>query len=83
PPPAPPPAGGRALSGTPPPAPTTYCLSTGGVPVLGLVLWFAQANGHGLVACYGFLLGALALFLPGPRPAGTAAPAQAPASAAS
>ncbi|MER6053199.1 hypothetical protein ABT168_38155 [Streptomyces sp. NPDC001793] len=30
------------------------------VPVLGLAMWFAQENGHGLVACYGFALGALA-----------------------
>ncbi|MCX5079099.1 hypothetical protein OHA84_01820 [Streptomyces sp. NBC_00513] len=30
-----------------------------GVPVLGLVMWFAQANGHGLVSVYGFVLGAL------------------------
>ncbi|MFD8979418.1 hypothetical protein [Streptomyces sp. NPDC059564] len=55
-------------------------LLAAGVPVLGLALWFAQANGHGLVSCYGFLLGALALSLPG-RPAAT--PVQAPASAAS
>lgn len=31
-----------------------------GVPVLGLAMWFAQDNGHGLVAGYGFALGALA-----------------------
>ncbi|MFE3766931.1 hypothetical protein ACFXPI_34835 [Streptomyces sp. NPDC059104] len=60
---------------------TKELLLAAGVPVLGLVLWFAQANGHGLVSCYGFLLGALALCLPGPRPA--TAPVQAPASAAS
>ncbi|MET9699944.1 hypothetical protein ABZY31_23880 [Streptomyces sp. NPDC006529] len=30
-----------------------------GVPVLGLALWFAQSNGHGLVAAYGFALGAV------------------------
>lgn len=30
------------------------------VPVLGLAMWFTQENGHGLVACYGFVLGALA-----------------------
>ncbi|MFB9832536.1 hypothetical protein [Actinoallomurus acaciae] len=29
------------------------------VPVFGLVLWFAQENGHGLVAAYGFVLGVL------------------------
>ncbi|MEV7729551.1 hypothetical protein AB0P15_33265 [Streptomyces sp. NPDC087917] len=29
------------------------------VPVLGLAMWCAQSNGHGLVAAYGFLLGAL------------------------
>ncbi|GAA4544516.1 hypothetical protein [Amycolatopsis samaneae] len=28
-------------------------------PVLGLALWFVQDNGHGLVAAYGFALGAL------------------------
>ncbi|NEB74271.1 hypothetical protein G3I40_03295 [Streptomyces sp. SID14478] len=28
-------------------------------PVLGLVMWFAQENGHGLVVVYGFVLGAL------------------------
>ncbi|MFG2621666.1 hypothetical protein ACGFXC_29020 [Streptomyces sp. NPDC048507] len=54
-------------------------LLAAGVPVLGLALWFAQANGHGLVSCYGFVLGALALCLPG-RP--TTAPAAAPAPAA-
>ncbi|AUY53969.1 hypothetical protein [Streptomyces sp. CB01881] len=31
-----------------------------GVPVLGLAMWFAQENGHGLVSAYGFALGALA-----------------------
>ncbi|MGH4035647.1 hypothetical protein ACQB60_42880 [Actinomycetota bacterium Odt1-20B] len=31
------------------------------VPALGLVMWLAQDNGHGLVACYGFLLGAAVL----------------------
>ncbi|MFE0021707.1 hypothetical protein [Amycolatopsis sp. NPDC059021] len=31
-----------------------------GVPALGLTLWFAQENGHGLVAAYGFVLGAVA-----------------------
>ncbi|MFD3559889.1 hypothetical protein ACFWVU_09480 [Streptomyces sp. NPDC058686] len=30
------------------------------VPVLGTAMWFTQENGHGLVACYGFALGALA-----------------------
>ncbi|MEV4561966.1 hypothetical protein AB0K51_34000 [Kitasatospora sp. NPDC049285] len=30
-----------------------------GVPVLGLAMWFAQENGHGLVSAYGFVLGAL------------------------
>ncbi|MFJ9343076.1 hypothetical protein ACIRP0_27865 [Streptomyces sp. NPDC101733] len=29
------------------------------VPALGLAMWCAQSNGHGLVAVYGFLLGAL------------------------
>jgi hypothetical protein len=28
------------------------------VPALGLITWFAQENGHGLVAVYGFVLGA-------------------------
>ncbi|MGB8947204.1 MAG: hypothetical protein WCD21_44265 [Streptomyces sp.] len=28
-------------------------------PVLGLAMWFAQENGHGLVVVYGFALGAL------------------------
>ncbi|MEU6892387.1 hypothetical protein ABZ934_11445 [Streptomyces sp. NPDC046557] len=36
------------------------------VPVSGLVMWFAQSNGHGLVAVYGCLLGALACLLPRP-----------------
>jgi hypothetical protein len=27
------------------------------VPALGLTMWFTQANGHGLVATYGFVLG--------------------------
>ncbi|BFV61024.1 hypothetical protein KCMC57_up61280 [Kitasatospora sp. CMC57] len=31
-----------------------------GVPVLGLAMWIAQENGHGLVSVYGFVLGALA-----------------------
>jgi hypothetical protein len=30
-----------------------------GTPALGLAMWFTQANGHGLVAVYGFALGAL------------------------
>ncbi|AUG76487.1 hypothetical protein CFP65_1600 [Kitasatospora sp. MMS16-BH015] len=34
-----------------------------GVPVLGLALWFAQSNGHGLVSAYGFAVGALAWLL--------------------
>lgn len=33
------------------------------VPALGLALWFAQSNGHGLVAVYGFALGAVVLVL--------------------
>lgn len=36
------------------------------VPVLGLTLWFAQSNGHGLVAVYGFALGVLVRFLARP-----------------
>ncbi|MFG2140163.1 hypothetical protein [Streptomyces sp. NPDC048650] len=39
--------------------PSTERLLALGVPVLGLVLWFAQSNGHGLVAFYGFALGGL------------------------
>ncbi|MGW9045863.1 hypothetical protein ACWGQL_25365 [Streptomyces lydicus] len=31
-----------------------------GVPILGLLMWFVQENGHGMVAVYGFALGALA-----------------------
>ncbi|OIK28401.1 hypothetical protein [Streptomyces malaysiense] len=31
-----------------------------GVPVLGLAMWLAQDNGHGLVSAYGFALGAAA-----------------------
>lgn len=43
------------------------------VPVLGLVTWFAQANAHGLVAVYGFLLGVLVWLVRRrfPRPART------------
>ncbi|MFI9045961.1 hypothetical protein [Streptomyces sp. NPDC053427] len=43
------------------------------VPVLGLLMWVLQDNGHGLVAVYGFALGALAwavrrcLTRPGPE----------------
>ncbi|MGW7101929.1 hypothetical protein [Streptomyces sp. NPDC054838] len=49
-----------------------------GVPVLGLIMWFAQSNGHGLVAAYGFVVGALACLLPRrtarrPAPAGRGA----------
>ncbi|WP_181442239.1 hypothetical protein [Streptomyces tateyamensis] len=33
-----------------------------GVPAFGLILWFAQANGHGLVSAYGFAVGVLAWF---------------------
>ncbi|MFJ9060688.1 hypothetical protein [Streptomyces sp. NPDC102409] len=36
----------------------TEALFAAGVPALGLVMWFAQANGHGLVSVYGFVLGA-------------------------
>ncbi|MGO4459686.1 hypothetical protein AB4039_20660 [Streptomyces sp. M-16] len=72
-----------AAEGNPAAGPTKELLLAAGVPALGLVLWFAQANGHGLVSCYGFLLGALALCLPGLRPATATAPAQTPASAAS
>lgn len=38
-------------------------LLAAGVPVLGLAMWFAQSNGHGLVSVYGFLLGALTCLL--------------------
>ncbi|GAA2644420.1 hypothetical protein [Streptomyces lunalinharesii] len=57
------------------------------VPAGGLAMWLAQENGHGLVACYGFALGAvllpLARRLPHPPvPAagvpGTPAPADGP-----
>ncbi|MFD9535826.1 hypothetical protein [Streptomyces sp. NPDC060010] len=37
----------------------TEVLFAAGVPALGLVMWFAQANGHGLVSVYGFVLGAV------------------------
>ncbi|MEU8704088.1 hypothetical protein [Streptomyces sp. NPDC048565] len=30
-----------------------------GLPVLGLAMWIDQSNGHGPVAVYGFVLGAL------------------------
>ncbi|MEU5540232.1 hypothetical protein [Streptomyces sp. NPDC020362] len=30
-------------------------------PLAGLAMWLAQDNGHGLVSCYGFLLGGAAL----------------------
>lgn len=33
-------------------------LLAAGVPALGLAVWFAQSNGHGLVSVYGFALGA-------------------------
>ncbi|MFK0046205.1 hypothetical protein ACIQU4_19300 [Streptomyces sp. NPDC090741] len=41
-------------------------LLAAGVPVLGLAIWFAQSNGHGLVSVYGFLLGALTCLLARP-----------------
>ncbi|MFE6844527.1 hypothetical protein [Streptomyces sp. NPDC057686] len=41
-------------------------LLAAGVPVLGLVMWITQSNGHGLVSVYGFLLGALACLLARP-----------------
>ncbi|WP_411121913.1 hypothetical protein [Streptomyces sp. x-19] len=31
------------------------------VPAAGLAMWLAQENGHGLVACYGFAVGAVVL----------------------
>ncbi|MDF2254746.1 hypothetical protein [Streptantibioticus ferralitis] len=31
------------------------------VPAAGLAMWLAQDNGHGVVACYGFALGAAVL----------------------
>ncbi|GAA0240035.1 hypothetical protein [Cryptosporangium japonicum] len=34
------------------------------VPVAGLALWFAQANGHGLVSAEGFVVGVLAALVP-------------------
>ncbi|MES9520826.1 hypothetical protein [Streptomyces capoamus] len=39
--------------------PKEIALATG-VPVLGLAMWLAQDNGHGLVSVYGFTLGAAA-----------------------
>lgn len=47
-------------------------LLAAGVPVLGLAVWFAQSNGHGLVSVYGFALGAAVCALTrrtGDRPA--------------
>ncbi|MEV6685043.1 hypothetical protein AB0N28_06845 [Streptomyces sp. NPDC051130] len=54
----------RALRAVRSRARTQEALLAFGVPVLGLVMWFTQANGHGLVAVYGSLLGALACLLP-------------------
>lgn len=39
--------------------PKEIALATG-VPALGLAMWLAQDNGHGLVAVYGFILGGAA-----------------------
>ncbi|ATL32520.1 hypothetical protein [Streptomyces formicae] len=50
-------AAGLVLSSTDPKA----RLMAVGVPVAGLTMWLAQENGHGLVACYGFVLGAVVL----------------------
>lgn len=36
-------------------------------PAAGLAMWFAQSNGHGLVAAYGFGLGAVIWIAAGPR----------------
>ncbi|WP_344119510.1 hypothetical protein [Streptomyces blastmyceticus] len=36
-----------------------------GAPVLGLGMWFAQENGHGMVTAYGFVLGLLVRSLAG------------------
>ncbi|MFG2987275.1 hypothetical protein ACGFYQ_39580 [Streptomyces sp. NPDC048258] len=44
----------------------TEVLLAAGVPVLGLAMWFTQANGHGLVSVYGFVLGGLACLLARP-----------------
>ncbi|AJC54346.1 MULTISPECIES: hypothetical protein [Streptomyces] len=48
------------------------------VPAAGLAMWLAQENGHGLVTCYGCLLGAavlpLARRLPRPPVPATAVP---------
>ncbi|WP_406147454.1 hypothetical protein [Streptomyces sp. NBC_01012] len=41
-----------------------------GVPVLGLAMWIAQSNGHGLVAVYGFVLGGLVCLPARVTPAG-------------
>ncbi|MDR8414352.1 hypothetical protein MTP10_37185 [Nonomuraea sp. 3-1Str] len=44
-------------------------------PALGLALWFAQDNGHGLVAVYGFAVGALVWAVVRPLRQGRAVPA--------
>ncbi|MET7463192.1 hypothetical protein [Nonomuraea sp. NPDC005501] len=44
-------------------------------PALGLALWFAQDNGHGLVAVYGFVVGALVWAVARPLRQGRAVPA--------
>ncbi|WP_257980228.1 hypothetical protein [Streptomyces sp. CB02959] len=59
-----------------------------GVPAAGLAMWLAQENGHGLVACYGFVLGAIALPLARrlprpPVPAALVPPAAVPTDGAS
>ncbi|MET9384269.1 hypothetical protein ABZY09_25120 [Streptomyces sp. NPDC002928] len=55
------------------------------VPAAGLAMWLAQDNGHGLVACYGFVLGTallpVARRLPHPPTPAAAVPAGGPSRA--
>ncbi|WP_330296951.1 hypothetical protein [Streptomyces sp. NBC_00503] len=50
--------GAKARTRTGTTAGTKDALLALAVPALGLTLWFAQSNGHGLVSAYGFALGA-------------------------
>lgn len=58
-------------AGAPADAPKHRLLAVA-VPVLGLTLWFAQSNGHGLVVAYGFTLGVLVRLLARPSSPGSA-----------